>query len=60
MPMSILKLCFSGIKKSSQFCSRFIPETGFVLCAGSKNVHMIVRNHSDVAKYNDSRFLVAR
>ncbi len=32
----------------------------FVLCAGSKNVHLLVRQRSDVEKYRDSRFLVAK
>lgn len=39
---------------------RYMPKCGFVLCVGSKNVHMIVRNLSDVDKYTDSRFMVAK
>ncbi len=27
----------------------------FVLCAGSKNVHMLVRSREDVNKYKESR-----
>ncbi len=32
----------------------------FILCAGSKNVHLLVRSKADVQKYRDSRFLVAK
>lgn len=32
----------------------------FLLCLGSKNVHMVVSTRSDVSKYTDSRFMVAK
>ena len=28
----------------------------FVICAGSKNVHCLVRNFADVGQYKDSRY----
>ena len=31
----------------------------FLVCAGSKNVHMVVTSFADVAKYKDSRYMVA-
>ncbi len=36
------------------------PPKRFVLCAGSKNVHMMLRTREDVDKYRDSRFMVRR
>ena len=38
---------------------RFIHDR-FVLCVGSKNVHMLISNKSDIQKYSDGRFQVAR
>lgn len=32
----------------------------FVLCVGSKNVHMLISNRADIEKYSDGRFQVAR
>ena len=38
---------------------RFI-QNRFVLCVGSKNVHMLISDRSDIEKYSDGRFQVAR
>ena len=38
---------------------RFIKNR-FVLCVGSKNVHMLISDRSDIYKYSDGRFQVAR
>ena len=32
----------------------------FVVCVGSKNVHMLISDRSDIEKYSDGRFQVAR
>ncbi|XP_013419559.1 uncharacterized protein LOC106180191 [Lingula anatina] len=32
----------------------------YMLCAGSKNVHMVFRTRDDINKYQDGRFLVAK
>ena len=47
-------------QKTFIYFHRYLEKSGFVLCVGSKNVHMIVRNHNDIEKYTDSRFQVAR
>ena len=41
------------------YCSVRWVKDRFLVCAGSKNVHMVVTSFADVAKYKDSRYLVA-
>ena len=45
--------------EAAHFSVRWIRDR-FIVFAGSKNVHLAVRNASDVEKYRDGRFLVAR
>jgi len=45
--------------EAAHLSARWIHDR-FVLCAGSKNVHLLLRRDSDVEKYRDGRFLVAR
>ncbi len=45
--------------EAAHFSARWIRDR-FVLFAGSKNVHLALRNREDAQKYRDSRFLVAR
>ena len=45
--------------EAAHLAIRFI-ENKFVLCVGSKNVHMLICDKSDIDKYSDGRFQVAR
>lgn len=45
--------------EAAHFSVRWIKDR-FIVCAGSKNVHLMARNAEDVAKYKDSRYLVAK
>lgn len=42
--------------EAAHLSARFLPGHGFVLIAGSKNVHMLVRQEKDINQYTGPRF----
>ena len=45
--------------EAAHLAVRYI-QNRFVLCVGSKNVHMLISDRSDIDKYSEDRFQVAR
>nr|XP_040580556.1 LOW QUALITY PROTEIN: uncharacterized protein LOC121128992 [Lepeophtheirus salmonis] len=46
--------------EAAHFSAHFFKEVGFVLCIGSKNVHLLARSKDDLNKYTESRYSVAK
>lgn len=45
--------------EAAHFSCRWI-DNGFLLCAGSKNVHLVFRNESEIDSYKEEKFSYAR
>lgn len=45
--------------EAAHFSARYLKDR-FIVAAGSKNVHLVCRTYADIAKYSDSRYMVAK
>ncbi|XP_043223395.1 uncharacterized protein LOC122382292 isoform X5 [Amphibalanus amphitrite] len=45
--------------EAAHLSARYV-DGSFLVCVGSKNVHMVLRQESDIARYADQRYRVAR